>query len=138
MMSSGAMRTQDDGLRMSLTKRHAPMPTVVLLSISDLKAEGSCCGSLHHFASYGSHHPYYQELPCWYLCYLFLKLESENNIHPTIMDNNILTITPNQIIMGVNTNHQEIVSNPPKGTNFPAIKINVAPTANNLILYFHV
>jgi|SaaInlV_200m_DNA_2_1039689.scaffolds.fasta_scaffold163706_1 hypothetical protein len=58
-----------------------------------------------------------------------------NNITPTIMDNNILTITPNQIIMGVNTNHQEIVSNPPKGTNFPAIKINVAPIANNLILF---
>ena len=58
-----------------------------------------------------------------------------NNITPTIMDNNILTITPNQIIMGVNTNHQEIVSNPPKGTSLPAIKINVAPIANNLILF---
>ena len=38
---------------MRLTKRHAPMPTVVLLFISDFKAESCCRGSLPRFASYG-------------------------------------------------------------------------------------
>ena len=40
-------------LGMRLTKRHAPMPTVVLLFISDFKAESCWRGSLPRFASYG-------------------------------------------------------------------------------------
>ena len=50
------------------------MPTVVLLFISDLKAEGGCRGSLLRFASYGWHHPYYRELPRrFFFCFHYIS-----------------------------------------------------------------